>query len=180
MFIALFLIFLILLAVELFAPNATATPSSTREAKSLVYKAPFKLERSDQTTTTTTTSTTTLSPVKKKVAQPATLTAARQVAAPTGDWTVQCRVWMTQAGIPTDVHDVALKLIDKESDCGATAQNPHSTAYGIGQFLDSTWKGVNCVKTSEPVEQLRCMALYVVRHGGWQGSLNFRINNGWY
>lgn len=97
-----------------------------------------------------------------------------------GDWIPQCKTWMAQAGIPIEVHDVAIELIDRESKCNPNAQNPRSTAYGIGQFLNSSWKGVGCVKTSEPVEQLRCMNLYVGRHGGWAGALAFRINNGWY
>lgn len=135
----------------------------------------FKELASIETTTTTstpieTTTTTTMKPtIVSSPPQPTT-----------SDWTTQCLTWMVAAGIPPTEQDTAIALIDLESDCGPTAQNPKSTAYGIGQFLDSTWKGVGCVKTSEPIEQLRCMALYVIRHGGWQGALRFRINNGWY
>lgn len=96
-----------------------------------------------------------------------------------GDWVAQCRVWAKQAGIP--LPDIAITIIDGESDCNPHAQNPRSTAYGIGQFLDSTWAGVGCVKTSDPITQLKCMYKYVsARYGGWQGAYNHKVSKGWY
>jgi TP901 family phage tail tape measure protein len=46
--------------------------------------------------------------------------------------------------------DSAYQLIMHESGFNNTAQNPTSTAYGMFQFLDSTWGGVGGHKTSDP------------------------------
>ena len=51
-------------------------------------------------------------------------------------------------------------LINAESGWRPTAQNPTSTAYGLGQFLDSTWKSYGA-KTSDPALQLYYMAQYI-------------------
>ena len=45
------------------------------------------------------------------------------------------------------------KLISAESSWRPTAQNPSSTAYGLFQFLNSTWKTVGGTKTSDPKMQ---------------------------
>lgn len=100
-------------------------------------------------------------------------------AAPAGNWVDQCHAWAAQAGISLD--NAAITLIGKESKCSPSAQNPTSTAYGIGQFLNSTWAGAGCVKTPDPVQQLKCMHTYVTnRYNSWQGALNFHRNNNWY
>jgi hypothetical protein len=46
------------------------------------------------------------------------------------------------------------------------SQNPHSTAYGIGQFLDSTWATVGGTKTSDPYLQLQYMMKYIKQRYG--------------
>lgn len=51
-------------------------------------------------------------------------------------------------------------LINAESGWRPTAQNPTSTAYGLGQFLNSTW-GPYGPKTSDPNLQLQYMARYI-------------------
>lgn len=89
-----------------------------------------------------------------------------------------CSDWLAQAGISDPD---AVWLIGKESGCRPTAQNPTSTAYGIFQFLDSTWAGVGCVKTPDPVEQMRCGTKYVMqRYGSWAGARQFHLRSGWY
>ena len=89
-----------------------------------------------------------------------------------------CGEWMAQAGISDPD---AVWLIGKESGCRPTAQNPTSTAYGIFQFLDGTWKGVGCVKTSDPVQQMICGQRYVMaRYNSWAGARAFHQNNNWY
>lgn len=89
-----------------------------------------------------------------------------------------CGDWLAQAGISDPD---AVWLIGKESGCRPTAQNPTSTAYGIFQFLDSTWAGVGCVKTPDPVEQMRCGTKYVMqRYGSWAGARQFHLRSGWY
>lgn len=69
----------------------------------------------------------------------------------------------------------------KESGWRNTAQNPTSTAYGIGQFLNSTWKGVGMTKTSDPRLQVIAMAKYIKnRYGSPSRALAFHLRNNWY
>lgn len=56
-------------------------------------------------------------------------------------------------------------LWDGESGWSATARNP-SSAYGIAQFLDSTWATVGCTRSSDPATQIRCGILYIERRYG--------------
>ncbi len=39
-----------------------------------------------------------------------------------------------------------------------------STAYGLGGFLDGTWKTVGCVKTNDPYIQIDCTIKYVKKN----------------
>lgn len=81
-----------------------------------------------------------------------------------------CASWMEQAGIPQTA--ATTKLILNESGCNPYAQNPTSSAYGIGQFLNSTWALVGCKKSSDPVYQLKCMDKYVrAVYGTWENAL---------
>lgn len=59
------------------------------------------------------------------------------------------------------------ELIFRESRYKPHAQNPNSTAYGLGQFLNSTWKLVGCTKTSDPNIQLDCMVKYIQTNGNF-------------
>lgn len=69
----------------------------------------------------------------------------------------------------------------KESGWRNTAQNPTSTAYGIGQFLNSTWGGVGIAKTSDPALQVEAMARYIKnRYGSPSRALAFHLKNNWY
>lgn len=69
----------------------------------------------------------------------------------------------------------------KESGWDNGAQNPTSTAYGIGQFLDSTWKGVGGTKTSDPRLQVEYMARYIKnRYGSPSRALAFHNAHNWY
>lgn len=69
----------------------------------------------------------------------------------------------------------------KESGWRHTAQNPTSTAYGIGQFLNSTWAGVGHTKTSDPRTQVLAMAKYIRnRYGSPSKALAFHLKNNWY
>lgn len=73
------------------------------------------------------------------------------------------------------------KLGMKESGWRNTAQNPTSTAYGIGQFLDSTWKGYGISKTSDPALQVEAMARYIkARYGSPSAALAFHNAHNWY
>ncbi|MGZ4617181.1 MAG: phage tail tape measure protein [Frankiaceae bacterium] len=69
----------------------------------------------------------------------------------------------------------------RESGWRNTAQNPTSTAYGIAQFLDSTWASVGLSKTSSPVVQIAGMLKYIQQRyrdplGAWAHETKF----GWY
>lgn len=69
----------------------------------------------------------------------------------------------------------------KESGWNHNAQNPTSTAYGIGQFLNSTWKTVGGAKTSDPRTQVEYMARYIKqRYGSPSAALAFHLKNNWY
>ena len=95
------------------------------------------------------------------------------------NWTDQCHAWASQAGLVLDAS--AIRLIEKESTCNPYAQNPTSTAYGIGQFLDGTWARTGCSKSSDPVYQLGCMHTYVMnKYGSWSGALAHSDSIGWY
>jgi hypothetical protein len=158
----------------------SGVPSAPR-LRHAEYKTLESLRVLATTTTTTTTTTSRPEPSTTVTSTSSTTTTTRpQIEAQTisADWVAQCHAWAKLAGIT--LSDAAITLIDRESNCDPNAQNPNSTAYGIGQFLNSTWAGVGCVKTSDPVEQLRCMDRYVVRHGGWEGALAHSYSKGWY
>lgn len=72
-------------------------------------------------------------------------------------------------------------LMMKESGWNHNAQNPTSTAYGIGQFLNSTWKGVGIKKTSDPTLQIDAMLKYIRnRYGSPSEALRFHRAKNWY
>lgn len=73
------------------------------------------------------------------------------------------------------------KLIQKESSWDNEAQNPVSTAFGYGQFLNSTWELVGCQKTTNPNIQIDCTIKYVKKvYGSPQKALQFHLRNNYY
>ena len=73
------------------------------------------------------------------------------------------------------------KVIAKESSWKSEAQNPTSTAYGLGQLLNSTWGSVGCVKTSDPYVQIDCTIKYIEqRYETPKKALKFHYSNNWY
>jgi len=62
--------------------------------------------------------------------------------------------------------DALYKLIQGESGFRNTAQNPTSSAYGMFQFLDSTWGSVGARKTSDPYAQTLAGLTYIARAYG--------------
>jgi len=73
------------------------------------------------------------------------------------------------------------ELIMLESSWNPNAQNKKSTAYGLGQLLDQTWKQVGVEKSSDYRIQLIAAHKYVFeRYGSWQKALEFRKQNGYY
>lgn len=77
--------------------------------------------------------------------------------------------------------EMLLYIEQKESKGNHLAQNPHSTAFGRFQFLNSTWGLVGCTKTSDPIEQERCAILYMnAVYGGIEGAYWFHLRNNYY
>jgi hypothetical protein len=72
-------------------------------------------------------------------------------------------------------------IIEKESNWNPLAQNPKSTAFGIGQFLNSTWGLVDYKKTKNPYDQIDAMVLYVkLIYGDGCNAWDFKNQRGWY
>lgn len=72
-------------------------------------------------------------------------------------------------------------IVQKESSWNPIAQNPTSTAYGLFQFLNSTWASVGAAKTSDPAGQIAAGLAYIAqRYGTPLGAQAFWQKNGWY
>jgi SLT domain-containing protein len=72
-------------------------------------------------------------------------------------------------------------LVQHESGWNPGAQNPTSTAYGLFQFLDSTWSSVGATKTSSPVGQIAAGLRYIKqRYGSPLGAWDFWQGHHWY
>jgi len=63
--------------------------------------------------------------------------------------------------VPPSEKEAFFDLIQRESSWDNKAQNPISSAYGLGQFLDATWATVGCKKTDNAKTQLDCMITYI-------------------
>lgn len=73
------------------------------------------------------------------------------------------------------------ELIDLESKWDSEAQNPKSTAYGLGQLLDKTWVLVGVEKSADYRIQLIASQKYVMmRYGSWVKALEHHKQYGWY
>ena len=72
-------------------------------------------------------------------------------------------------------------LLTRESSWNPRAQNPSSTAYGLFQFLNSTWATVGGRKTSDPKLQLDYGLRYIQqRYGDVRGARAFWNKHHWY
>jgi hypothetical protein len=71
-------------------------------------------------------------------------------------------------------------VFSHESSWNPNAQNPTSSAYGIPQFLDSTWAAYGG-KTSDPARQIRDGIQYMVdRYSSPNGAASFWQGHHWY
>ena len=78
-------------------------------------------------------------------------------------------------------YEALFELIMLESNWDPDAQNPKSSAYGLGQLLDQTWDLVGIEKSTNFKIQLIATHKYVMeRYGSWQKALEFRKANGYY
>ena len=92
-----------------------------------------------------------------------------------------CAQWVRQAGVRESDVAAAVDLIYHESGCRVDAENAGSGAYGIPQALPgSKMASAGADWRTNPVTQIKWMAGYVSRYGGWQGALNFWYAHGWY
>lgn len=65
-------------------------------------------------------------------------------------------------------------LIKRESGWDPKAKNPYSSAYGLGQLLNQTWKSVGCIKTGDPYIQIDCTIKYIkARYGNPEKAIAF-------
>ncbi len=72
-------------------------------------------------------------------------------------------------------------LWGKESGWNPNAQNPTSTAYGIAQFLDSTWASTGIAKTSDGYRQIDAGLIYINnRYGSPCAAWGHSQANNWY
>lgn len=72
-------------------------------------------------------------------------------------------------------------LIQHESSWNPNAKNPSSTAYGLFQFLNSTWAGTGIGKTSDPRQQAAAGMKYISqRYGTPTSAKAFWEKNHWY
>lgn len=73
------------------------------------------------------------------------------------------------------------KLIGRESAWNPKAENPISTASGIGQMLDSTYKGLGMKKSNAGVAQLVATLSYISRrHINPCNAWRHFQDKGWY
>jgi hypothetical protein len=72
-------------------------------------------------------------------------------------------------------------LWGKESGWNPNAQNRSSTAYGIPQFLNSTWASTGIAKTSDGYRQIDAGLIYIdSRYGSPCGAWAHSQSTGWY
>lgn len=99
-----------------------------------------------------------------------------------GDPSLRSMAWSVAQSMGWDQTQFAAwdALINAESGWRPNAQNPTSTAYGLGQFLNSTWRSYGS-KTSDPLMQLQYMAKYIKgRYGSPQKALAFHARSNYY
>lgn len=104
-----------------------------------------------------------------------------QAATPKGQLQKYAAEKLKALGMGADEIGPLITLWNKESGWNPAAQNPTSTAYGIAQFLNSTWKGTGYEKTSDPYKQIDAGLSYIMgRYGSPSRALQFHLKNNWY
>ena len=88
---------------------------------------------------------------------------------------------LDQLGGNTGQSSCLNQLWQRESGWNPNAQNPTSTAYGIAQFLNSTWASTGIAKTSDPYLQVDAGLIYIEnRYGSACAAWDFHQANNWY
>jgi hypothetical protein len=57
-------------------------------------------------------------------------------------------------------------ILTKESHMNPKAKNPKSTARGVGQLLDTTYKNIGLKHSADPMAQVVASIAYISRHYG--------------
>jgi len=97
-----------------------------------------------------------------------------------GDLKGMVRQMAAQMGWGEDQWPALEELVQRESSWSPTAQNPTSTAYGLFQFLDSTWANYG-QKTSDPAAQAQAGLSYIRdRYGSPSAALSFHDRKNYY
>lgn len=92
-----------------------------------------------------------------------------------------CADWARAAGVAEADIPAAVTLMNRESGCRVDARNARSGAYGIPQALPGNkMASAGADWETNPITQIRWMAGYVSRWGGWQGALQQQVTHGWY
>jgi len=88
---------------------------------------------------------------------------------------------LDQLGGNTGQSSCLNQLWQRESGWNPNAQNPTSTAYGIAQFLNSTWASTGIAKTSDPYRQIDAGLIYIKnRYGSPCAAWAFWQAHKWY
>jgi len=103
---------------------------------------------------------------------------ARSAAAPSGSYQQYA---LSKLGGDSGEFSCLESLWGRESGWNPNAQNPSSSAYGIPQFLDSTWAGTGISKTSDGYRQIDAGLIYInSRYGSPCGAWGHSQSTGWY
>lgn len=76
------------------------------------------------------------------------------------------------------VHELMVKrqancllwIFDKESHINPKAKNRHSSAKGVGQLLESTYRNIGLKHSADPLAQVVASIAYISRHYGADGA----------
>ena len=76
------------------------------------------------------------------------------------------------------VHELMVKrqancllwIFNKESHINPKAKNPTSTAKGVGQLLESTYRNIGLKHSADPLAQVVASIAYISRHYGADGA----------
>jgi hypothetical protein len=117
---------------------------------------------------------------KAAAAAPAAAPAAPAAAAPAAGGSYQSYA-LSKVGGDSGQMSCLESLWGRESGWNPNAQNPSSSAYGIPQFLDSTWASTGIAKTSDGYRQIDAGLIYLdQRYGSPCGGWAHSQSTGWY
>jgi hypothetical protein len=63
-----------------------------------------------------------------------------------------------------------LWIFNKESHLNPKAKNPNSSAKGVGQLLESTYRNIGLKHSADPLAQVVASIAYISRHYGSDGA----------